>query len=210
MSATITTSEGPIAGVHTYAGDCPICGQSIMACNRQLPHNCPTCNHPLRSTNPDSPLHNVLHCLRLYCDPRGRSTRREFWAFTLTALALFVLEGAVILLCNRAGYLSQIPVWTWLLLPALLVCPFGMVTIRRLHDLDKGPGLLIVFLALAILGTLAVVLHADGILPEIFTKDVAAWGWTALRADIIVGSIILYLSTQHRLYGPNKYGPAPK
>lgn len=210
MSATTTTTEGPIAGVHTYAGDCPICGQSIMACNRILPHNCPTCNHPLRSTNPDSPLHNVLHCLRLYCDPRGRSSRREFWAFTISALILLLIEGGVMLLCHRAGQLEELPVWVWLLLPAVLLCPFGAVTIRRLHDLDKGPGLLLVFLAVAVIGVGLIALHIEEVQPEIITKDVAAWAWTALRADIIIGSIILYLSTQHRLYGPNKYGPAPK
>jgi uncharacterized membrane protein YhaH (DUF805 family) len=76
--------------------------------------------------------------------------------------------------------------------------------------LGKGPGLLITFLVLALGGTAVIALHAEGIMPEHFTKDAADWAWAALRADIIVGSIILYLSTQHRTPGPNKYGPAPK
>jgi len=88
MNDATNIPTGPIPGVHTYAGDCPICGQSIMAEQRQLPHLCPTCSHPLRSADPNSPWRNVQHALRLYFDPRGRATRREFWAFTLTALLL--------------------------------------------------------------------------------------------------------------------------
>ncbi|MBR5895224.1 MAG: DUF805 domain-containing protein [Akkermansia sp.] len=205
-----TSTTGPVAGIHTYAGDCPICGQAIMAEQRRLPHLCPTCKHPLRSADPNSPWHNVLHCLKLYFDPRGRSTRREFWAFTISALVLLGIEAGIALACWKNGMLEQASLWPWLILPALLICPFMMVTVRRLHDLGKNATLLIVFLAIIVVSCSLIALHSEQVLPEVITASVADWAWALLRADIILGSIILYLSTQHRLYGPNQYGPAPK
>lgn len=210
MSNVDTTGPNLIAGVHRYAGDCPGCGQSILAPERQLPHSCPTCGHSLRSLNPDSPVQNICRSLRLYCDARGRSSRREFWAFTLAAVALLTGEAALFLAFYTHENWPELPTWLWLLLPILLACPFATLTIRRLHDLGKGPGLLITFLVLALIGSFSIALYDLQVLPEIFTRDLSEWGWAALRADIIIGSIILYLSTQHRAYGPNEYGPAPK
>lgn len=210
MSDETTSAPSLVAGVHRYMGDCPRCGQSILAANGKLPHRCPTCKHPMRSAYPDSPLHNIHRCLRLFCDVRGRSSRREFWAFMPLVLALLTAEAALFVNCYRDGAMSTVPLWLWLVLPIILACPLITLTIRRLHDLNKGPGLLITFLLLALGGTAVIALHAEGILPEYFTKDAAEWAWAALRADIIVGSIILYLSTEHRTPGPNKYGPAPK
>lgn len=207
---TTTQITGPIAGIHTYAGDCPVCGQPIMAENNRLPHLCDTCHHPLRSSRPNSPWHNVLHCLRLYFDPRGRSTRREFWAFTLSAMALLSIEGLILLILHHNHALADIPVWVWWILPMLLICPFTSVTIRRFHDLGRGPGLYIICLLLALFGCIGIACHSMGIMPEFFTRSVTEWCWAALRADIILFSVILYTSTQHRIYGPNKYGPAPK
>ena len=207
---TSTPTTGPIAGIHTYAGDCPICGQAIMAENNKLPHLCPTCSHPLRSPNPDSPGQNICHCLRLYFDPRGRSSRREFWAFTLGAMLLLGIEGAILMLCHTNHILPSIPVLVWWILPMLIVCPFSAVTIRRLHDLGRSASQYIICLVLAILGCTGVVLHSMNVQPEFFTSAVAEWCWAALRADIILFCVILYTSTQHRIYGPNKYGPAPK
>ncbi len=203
-------TQAPIAGQHHYAGDCPYCGQAIMSERGKLPLLCPTCNHSLRSAQPDSPLHNIHRCLKLYCDVRGRSSRREFWAFTLAAALLLSIEAILFADCYRDGALATIPLWLWLILPALLLCPLATLTVRRLHDLGKGPGLLITFLALGAAGGAIVAMHSAGYQPELITKNVAAWAWAALRADIIVGSIILYLATQHRLPGPNEYGPAPK
>lgn len=198
--------SGPIPGVHTYAGDCPICGQSIMAEQRLLPHRCPTCNHPLRSANPNSPWRNVQHALRLYFDPRGRASRREFWAFTLSALLLLVVESAVLLSCYLNHTLAEVPAWLWWVVPALLVSPFTSVTIRRFHDLGRGPGMLVLCLTLAVLGCAGVCLYEQ----ELLSQEAADWAWAVLRADIILFFIILYTTTQHRAYGPNQYGPAPK
>ena len=205
-----TNTPGLIPGVHTYAGDCPVCGQAIMAEQRRLPHLCPTCSHPLRSLNPGSPWQNVLHCLRLYVDPRGRATRREFWAFTLSSLTLLAVESIAILLCYRNGVLASVPVWVWWIVPALLVCPFAAVTIRRLHDLGRSAGMLVICLVLALLGSVGVALHGLDVMPEIFTDSLADWAWAMLRADIILFFVLLYTATQHRTYGPNQYGPAPK
>ncbi len=205
-----THISAPTAGIHTYAGDCPGCGQSILAEYGKVPHVCSTCGHSLRSEKPDSPLYNIKRCLRLYCDTRGRSSRREFWAFTIAALTLLVGETALFLAFYTHHEWPELPVWVWLILPALLACPFTTLTVRRLHDLGKGPGLMISFLLLALAGTAVIVLHHQGIWPELITENASDWAWAALRADIIVGSIILYLATQHRLPGPNEYGPAPK
>lgn len=210
MKETPSTTCTPIAGKHHYAGDCPNCGQGILAENGRLPECCPTCNHSLRSAKPDSPLYNILRSLKLYFDIRGRSTRREFWAFTLLTLLLLAIEAALYAGCYRNGSLSSIPTWLWLVLPALLLCPFSTLTIRRLHDLNKGPGLLIAFLALGLSGLGIIAMHSSNVLPEIITKEVSDWARVALQLAIIVGSIILYLGTQHRMPGPNEYGPAPK
>lgn len=210
MKETPSTTCTPIAGKHLYVGDCPDCGQGILAENGKLPECCPTCNHSLRSARPDSPLHNIHRCLKLYCDTRGRSSRREFWAFTLSALVLLAAEAALYAGCYRNGTLSDVPYWLWLVLPTLLLCPLTTLTIRRLHDLGKGPGLLITFLALGMTGICIIAMHSSHCLPELITNEVSTWARVALQVDIIVGSIILYLATQHRLPGPNEYGPAPK
>lgn len=210
MKSEPTTDTRLTPGVHTYAGDCPICGQGIMAEHRRLPHLCPTCNHPLRSTDPNSPWQNVLHCLRLYFDPRGRATRREFWAFTLSALLLLLIEGGILLACYLSGGLGSVPQVIWWILPALLVCPFTTVTIRRLHDLGRGPGMLIICLVLAIVGCMGIALYHSGTMPETFDKTTSDWSWAVLRADIVLFFVLLYTATQHRVYGPNQYGPAPK
>lgn len=205
-----TSTTGPIAGVHSYAGDCPVCGQAILAEQRRLPHLCPTCSHPLRSSDPGSPWHNVRHSLSLYFDPRGRATRREFWAFTLSSLILLSIEGGFFLHCYLQGTMSAVPTWAWWVVPSLLVCPFTAVTIRRLHDLNRGPGMLVICLVLALLGSVGIALHGLGVMPEIFTDTLADWAWATLRADIILFCVLLYTATQHRTYGPNQYGPAPK
>lgn len=210
MKEVNSTPVNPIAGLHHYAGDCPDCGQGILSENGRLPECCPTCNHSLRSAKPDSPLHNIHRCLKLYCDTRGRSTRREFWAFTLAALLLLAIEATLYAYCYRNGALGDIPAWLWLVLPALLLCPFTTLTVRRLHDLDKGPGLMITFLALGLAGISIIAMHSSHFMPELITDEVSRWARVALQLDIIVGSIILYLGTQHRVPGPNEYGPAPK
>ena len=75
--------------------------------------------------------------LRRYSTFSGRSSRREFWAFSLLAFgALGGCYGLIMWTYSAGGVIAGM-VLAALLAPVLVV-PLIAVTIRRLHDIDES------------------------------------------------------------------------
>lgn len=72
-----------------------------------------------------------LAALHRYFDFAGRSTRSEFWLFTLTLMILMVIAIAVDSAIESPGVLAG-------LVYAAHVIPSFSVTVRRLHDIDRS------------------------------------------------------------------------
>ncbi|ATN32513.1 hypothetical protein ACO34A_01650 [Rhizobium sp. ACO-34A] len=72
-----------------------------------------------------------LTALHRYFDFAGRSTRSEFWLFTLTLMILMVIAIAVDSAIESPGVLAG-------LVYAAHVIPSFSVTVRRLHDIDRS------------------------------------------------------------------------
>jgi uncharacterized membrane protein YhaH (DUF805 family) len=90
--------------------------------------------------------------LRRYFEMRGRSRRREFWAFSL---ALMLVQLAVLLGLGNAGFYAQVNGGAWAAswwsarsiawgdivsnaISLLTLIPSITLTTRRLHDIDRS------------------------------------------------------------------------
>lgn len=72
-----------------------------------------------------------LTAMRRYFDFSGRSTRSEFWLFTLAMMILMVIAIAADSAIESPGVLAG-------LVYAAHVIPSFSVTVRRLHDIDRS------------------------------------------------------------------------
>jgi uncharacterized membrane protein YhaH (DUF805 family) len=80
--------------------------------------------------------------MRRYFDFRGRSTRSQYWLFSLTVVLLgiigIVLDAAVLGSSNPAAFTALVYV--------VHLVPSIAVTVRRLHDADKSGWLVLLLL----------------------------------------------------------------
>lgn len=80
-------------------------------------------------------MREYLDAMRRYVDFNGRSTRREFWIFTLV-LTLIAIVGMVLDSAAGNGTHGRPMVATFLLVVPHYI-PALAVSVRRLHDIDK-------------------------------------------------------------------------
>lgn len=138
---------------------CPRCKSVLTVTSGKLPELCPTCHFILRAERQKAFNHNFWLAFRKTFVWRGRSTRREFWGFTVIMGGIgLLLALALDMVCNGliaqliAEYIAPIPalpelLWyilTPMLGAALLVwvlalpLPLLSLTIRRLHDVGHS------------------------------------------------------------------------
>ena len=135
-----------------------------------------------------------------YADFKGRAPRAEYWWFYLMTVILSIPLGLLDKALSTRDILETI-------LNLVLLVPWLAVTVRRLHDTNRGGGWLFVFTAVIALIAL-VGAGAFGL-----TSASTAIGYTGL---IIIVLLILVVAVTFLVFmvlpgtdGPNNYGPDP-
>ena len=137
----------------------------------------------------------ALRPLRRYARYAGRSSRMEYWSYTI---ATNVLQTALAFL---VGPIS------WILFVVLFI-PSVAVLVRRLHDVDRSgwwalPMPVLSFLPLILYGLTGIMFgNEDG------TKIVIGIGLT-VPAMLALGMTLLVWTCRHGTPGYNRYGPPP-
>lgn len=132
-------------------GECPSCHSKIECDGRELPVCCPHCQYLFRPKQ-DGWWSHALFALRRYAVVRGRSTRKEFWSFSVLAslgyaffaILLMVGLGALLDALGRdedaSGPLFFLSVagGLYVLYALFLLVPSLCVLVRRLHDMGRS------------------------------------------------------------------------
>jgi|SRR5271170_6768039 len=130
-------------------------------------------------------------CLTKFADFEGRAPRAEYWWFVLfTTVVGFILTHILPLLGDIAGLVLLLPTWA--------------VGVRRLHDVDRSGGWLLLPLPALLLTLICgVAAYATG------TRAFA--GIVVPLALVTVGCyvVILVWNSQRGTAGPNRFGPDP-
>jgi uncharacterized membrane protein YhaH (DUF805 family) len=83
----------------------------------------------------------VASCFSKYASFQGRASRSEYWWFGVFAIIALVILGVVFAVLEAADIPGAFVVGILLVLFVLgLILPGIAVTVRRLHDVDKGGG----------------------------------------------------------------------
>ena len=145
----------------------------------------------------------------------GRSTRSEYWWWTLFAAILVPLLAGIIDLIVFGTENG----WLRLIVSLALLLPNIAVSVRRLHDIGKS-GLWLLWWFLMVIGTYIIIvigaLIAFGGVLSGNWDNTGSWGVLILGFVLaIVGSIgvfiwwIIWFVKEGDL-GPNQYGPDPR
>ncbi|MBQ3241160.1 MAG: DUF805 domain-containing protein [Akkermansia sp.] len=138
-------------GVGVEPGACPKCGKELTGWS--VPLKCPHCGYQLRP-NGESFWANMLYAGRQLFTLRGRATRKEYWAFTVGMIPIFLL-WLFLLAVGLAIFLMELDFDSeseiellfsvWPKFGMLMVVTYGILCIpcffllgRRLHDLGKS------------------------------------------------------------------------
>ncbi len=130
-----------------------LCGKSDEGKNEYGKHpDDPTASDTIPQNKTD--VNHYFNCLEKYAKFKGRSSRSEYWQFTLISIGIFLL----LLLINNvfidtrgyhsdghdmlvAGYMCIM-----ILYCGYIITPLLAVTVRRMHDVNKSGWLLFIFL----------------------------------------------------------------
>ena len=102
-------------------------------------------------------MKGFLTVLRRWRDFAGRSTRREYWMYTLVLIIISFVLGILDSIILGEAALSQLLTFGNVFSLATVV-PSISVSIRRLHDIDKSGWWL--FLAFTVIGILVLIYWA--------------------------------------------------
>lgn len=102
-------------------------------------------------------MKGFLTVLRRWSDFAGRSTRREYWMYTLVLIIISFVLGILDSIILGEAALSQFLTFGNVFSLATVV-PSISVSIRRLHDIDKSGWWL--FLAFTVIGILVLIYWA--------------------------------------------------
>lgn len=81
-------------------------------------------------------MNSYLDGMRRYIDFTGRSTRTQFWVFTL-CVAVLGLTGAFLDGITGSGAIDEMGVFSTLAVLGHIV-PSAAISVRRLHDIDRS------------------------------------------------------------------------
>ena len=104
-------------------------------------------------------LKEYLKVMRNYVNFSGRATRREYWSFVcinvivvfasaLVAAIPYWFAGTEAIVTRAALLSCVVAFWAYLLATFI---PWLAVSVRRLHDINKGAGWLLLLLGMALL-----------------------------------------------------------
>ncbi|PCI86321.1 MAG: hypothetical protein COB24_09975 [Hyphomicrobiales bacterium] len=85
-------------------------------------------------------LRSIRTCFYKYLDPIGRASCSEFWYFFLFSIIISVLFNV------NLGDLFNVNLGDIDLVSIVLSIPLFMVSVRRLHDVDKSGFFLLIFI----------------------------------------------------------------
>ena len=142
----------------------------------------------------------IISCLTTnFAKFSGRARRKEYWLFQLFNIPLAIL---IAMLSNFANFLDIDPILSYLLdifpmlLALVLLIPSFAVAVRRLHDINRSGGWVLLS-APIYLKELLTVMHWPG--QSIITVVSAISSIALIIMMIIPGNV-----------GENQYGPDPK
>lgn len=84
-----------------------------------------------------------IYCCRTALSPSGRLSRRQYWVFVLTHL---VIVSVMLWFTGHLPFFRYVTI----IYAVLIILPFIMATVKRLHDIGKsGKALLLVLIPVA-------------------------------------------------------------
>lgn len=206
-------------------GPCPKCGKDVTLVEGDVPELCPACGKRLRPANTGF-ASAVYSAFAQYATFRGRSTRAEYWWFTLfNFLGSFVLS-----ICSTLTLPDITPETlphAWQPIGAMLLCySFSFITlipslsllVRRLHDIGRSGRWLLLPIGLYITLWVSVVpmmlVYDNKQVPEAYQGLVVGFALIlfllSIIALIVVSILFLTWLLTDSQTGSNKYGPSAK
>ncbi len=136
---------------------------------------------------------SAIETLKKYANFNGRASRHEFWSFLAFVIIANAVSGLIGMVFGTGPALAG-------LVALLLLIPQIAVAVRRLHDLGRGGGELVV--PCVMLAAMPLAFAFRGILPKIVALGFL--GLTLLAFDNLLSLFIKRGSSV-----PNRYGAAP-
>ena len=139
---------------------------------------------------------SVMATPKKYAEFNGRASRAEFWIFFLFVVVAQAVAGVVDLLFGggRHGVFA-------LLVGVLLFVPQLAVTVRRLHDVNRGGRELVVPFLMLLAMPLFVIFRG-------FIAGIITLGYSGIVLLLFAHLLLLLIKQGSSI--PNKYGASPK
>lgn len=152
---TADAGQGELPQVPERLVPCDNCNKMLHLVQGKLPVRCPHCGYHLRPGSESIWGHFLFVLKHRYISWRGRSTRKEYWSFTLISfLFLLFLSIPFILADEDDMNLFSISLMMLIVLSGyffLIALPQIFLIARRLHDIGLSAVSVIIHLVLTII-----------------------------------------------------------